>query len=77
MVAMLCGVMEFELLLEWVVEEPGVIRDLAAAWRERTGEKVDFLLSQGMGPFWHFNGVERASPPMMGPRQWEELGRAL
>ncbi len=72
MVAMLCGVMEFELLLEWVVEEPQAIRDLAAAWMERTGEKLDFLLSQGVGPFWHFNGVERASPPMMGPRQWEE-----
>ena len=72
MVAMLCGVMDFALLLEWVIEEPGAIRDLAAAWLERTGEKVDFLLSQGVGPFWHFNGVERASPPMMGPRQWEE-----
>ncbi len=34
--------------------------------------RCDFLLSQDIGPFWHFNGVERASPPMMGPRQWEE-----
>jgi SAM-dependent methyltransferase len=25
-----------------------------------------------VGPFWHFNGVERAAPPMMGPRQWEK-----
>ena len=30
------------------------------------------MLSQGVGPFWHFNGVERAAPPMMGPRQWDE-----
>jgi len=72
MVACLCGMMSFQLLLEWVIEEPGAIRDLAEAWLERTGGKVDFLLSQGIGPFWHFNGVERASPPMMGPRQWEE-----
>jgi uroporphyrinogen-III decarboxylase len=72
MVACLCGMMSFQLLLEWVVEEPGAIHDLAAAWLERTGGKVDYLLSQGVGPFWHFNGVERASPPMMGPRQWEE-----
>jgi uroporphyrinogen-III decarboxylase len=72
MVAMLCGMMSFQLLLEWVISEPGLIRALADAWLARTGEKVDFLLDQGVGPFWHFNGVERASPPMMGPRQWEQ-----
>ncbi len=73
MVAMLCGMLPFQLLLEWVLTEPGLIKALADAWLERTAEKVDFLLAQGVGPFWHFNGVERASPPMMGPRQWEEL----
>ena len=73
MVAMLCGMMSYELLLEWVLTEPGLIRQLADAWLERTGEKVEFLLTQGVGPFWHFNGVERASPPMMGPQQWDEL----
>ncbi len=72
MVAMLCGMMSFQLLLEWVIAEPGLIKSLADAWLARTGEKVDFLLSQGVGPMWHFNGVERASPPMMGPRQWEQ-----
>jgi len=72
MVAMLCAMMPFQLLLEWVVTEPGLLKALADAWLERTGGKVDFLLSQGVGPFWHFNGVERASPPMMGPRQWEQ-----
>lgn len=73
MVAMLCGMMDFELLLEWVLTEPTLIKLLADAWLERTGGNVDFLLEQGVGPFWSFNGVERASPPMMGPRQWEEL----
>ncbi len=72
MVAMLCGMMSFEQLLEWVITEPGLLKGLADAWLERVWGKVDFLLSQGVGPFWHFNGVERASPPMMGPRQWEE-----
>ena len=72
MVAMLCGMVSFQQLLEWVVTEPGLIKALADAWLARTGERVDFLLSQGVGPFWHFNGVERASPPMMGPRQWEQ-----
>lgn len=72
MVAMLCGVMDFELLLEWIITERGAIRALADAWLERTGCKTAWLLSQGVGPFWHFNGIERASPPMMGPRQWEE-----
>jgi len=71
MVAMLCGMMSFQLLLEWVAGEPGLLDDLADAWLARTGEKVDCLLKAGVGPFWHFNGVERASPPMMGPRQWE------
>ena len=73
MVAMLCGMMSFELLLEWVLTEPGLIKLLADEWLRRNTEKVAFLQSQGVGPFWHINGVERASPPMMGPRQWEQL----
>jgi hypothetical protein len=73
MVAMLVGVMDYERVLEWVLDEPSLIKALADAWLERVWAKVDFLLSQGVGPFWHFNGVERASPPMMGRRQWEEL----
>ncbi len=73
MVAMLVGMMDYGQLLEWVLTEPGLLKDLADEWLRRTGEKVDFLLEQGVGPFWHFNGVERACPPMMGPRQWQEL----
>jgi hypothetical protein len=73
MVAMLVGVMDYELVLEWVLDRPDLIHRLADAWLERTWSKVDFLLSQGIGPFWHFNGVERASPPMMGRSQWDEL----
>ncbi len=73
MVAMLVGMMDYELVLEWVLTEPTLIKVLADAWLERTWAKVDFLLSQGVGPFWHFNGVERAAPPMMGPKQWEQL----
>jgi len=73
MVAMLVGMMSYELALEWVLTEPGLIAALADAWLARTREKVAFLLDQGVGPFWHFNGVERACPPMMGPRQWDQL----
>jgi hypothetical protein len=73
MVAMLVGVMDYERVLEWILEKPLPIKALADAWLTRVWAKVDYLLSQGVGPFWHFNGVERASPPMMGPRQWEEL----
>lgn len=73
MVAMLCGMMDFELLLEWTLAEPTLVRRLADEWLRRIGEKVAWQQAQGIGPFWHFNGVERASPPMMGPRQWEEL----
>ena len=73
MVAMLVGMMPYEMVLEWVLAEPALIKALADAWLERTRPKVEFLLDQGVGPFWHFNGVERACPPMMGPRQWEEL----
>jgi uroporphyrinogen-III decarboxylase len=72
MVAMLVGMIPYELVLEWMAAEPQAIRALADAWLERTRQKVEFLLDQGAGPFWHFNGVERACPPMMGPRQWEE-----
>jgi uroporphyrinogen-III decarboxylase len=72
MVAMLCGIMAYQLMLEWLLLEPALIKLLADTWLERTGEKVDWLLAQGVGPFWHFNGVERAAPPMMSPRQWEQ-----
>lgn len=73
MVAMLCGMMSYERMLEWIMAEPTLIKLLADEWLRRVGEKVDWLLSQGVGPFWHFNGVERACPPMMSPRQWDEL----
>ena len=72
MVAMLCGIMSYQLMLEWLLLEPRVIKVLADTWLERTGDKVNWLLSQGVGPFWHFNGVERAAPPMMSPKQWDE-----
>jgi hypothetical protein len=75
MVAMLCGMMSYQQLLEWILIEPQLIRRLADAWLERVTEKVGWLLSQGVGPFWHFNGVERACPPMMGPAQWDEYLR--
>jgi hypothetical protein len=71
MVAMLCGIMSYQLMLEWTMTEPALIEVLADTWLQRTGEKVDWLLAQGVGPFWHFNGIERAAPPMMGPRQWD------
>jgi len=71
MVAMLCGIMSFELMLEWLLTEHDVIKRLAdTCWRARGEGGLDALA--GVGPFWHFNGVERASPPMMGPKQWEE-----
>jgi hypothetical protein len=73
MVAMLVGIMDYEQVLEWILTEPGVIKTLADTWLQRTWERVEFLLDQGVGPFWLFNGVERASPPMMGPKQWAEL----
>jgi len=72
MVAMLCGVMDYELMLEWLITEPGAIKALADTWLERTGQIVDYLLDQGAGPIWHFNGVERACPPMMSPDHWDE-----
>jgi hypothetical protein len=72
MVAMLCGIMKYQQVLEWLLLEPDMIKRLADTWLERTGEKVDWLLSQGVGPFWGFNGVERACPPMMSPRQWDQ-----
>jgi len=73
MVAMLVGMMSYQTVLEWVLTEPALIQALADAWLERTRAKVEFLLDQSVGPFWHFNGVERACPPLMGPRQWDEL----
>jgi hypothetical protein len=72
MVAMLCGIMHYQQVLEWLLLEPEMIKRLADTWLERVGEKVDWMLSQGVGPFWSFNGVERACPPMMSPQQWDQ-----
>ena len=71
-VAMLCAMMPYQLLLEWTATEPGLLRQLADAWLERTWQRVEVMLRNGVGPVWHFNGVERATPPMMGPRQWAQ-----
>jgi len=73
MVAMLVGVMAYEQVLDWLISEPERIKLLADTWLERTWARIDFELSQGVGPFWRFNGVERAAPPMMSPRHWDEL----
>lgn len=72
MVAMLTGIMHYQRVLEWLLLEPEMIKRLADTWLERVGEKVDWMLSQGVGPFWSFNGVERACPPMMSPQQWDQ-----
>ncbi len=72
MVAMLCGVMHYEQMLEWLLVEPAAIQVLADTWLDRTMKTVDYLLDQGVGPIWHFNGVERACPPMMSPAQWDQ-----
>ena len=72
MVAMLCGVMHYEQMLEWLLSETSTIKLLADTWLQRTSQIVDYMLDQGVGPFWHFNGVERACPPMMSPAQWEK-----
>jgi Uroporphyrinogen decarboxylase (URO-D) len=72
MVAMLCGMIDYQLFLEWTITEPGLLKLLADEWLKRVGEKVAWLQSQGVGPFWHFNGVERAAPPMMSPAQWNQ-----
>ncbi len=69
MVAMLCGVMAYELMLEWLLTEPAAIKALADAWLDRTTKMVDYILDQGVGPVWHFNGIEWACPPMMSPKQ--------
>lgn len=71
MVAMLCGVMDYELMLEWLLLEPAAIKALADTWLERTRQIVNYFLDQGVGPMYHFNGVERACPPMMSPGQWD------
>src|ERR1035437_6336983 len=73
MVAMLVGIMKYEQMLEWLLTEPERIKLLADTWWERTWARIDFELSQGVGPFWVFYGVERAVPPMMSPRQWDEF----
>lgn len=72
MVAMLCGVMHYEQMLEWLLVEEAVIKVLADTWLDRTMKIVDYLMDQGVGPVWHFNGVERACPPMMSPAQWDQ-----
>ena len=73
MVAMLVGMMPYEMALEWVFTESTLIKALGDARLERTRPKVAFPLDQAVGPLWHFNGVERACPPLMGPKEWDEL----
>ncbi|MFO7536208.1 MAG: hypothetical protein R6X19_11110 [Kiritimatiellia bacterium] len=45
---MLVGVMEYEQMLEWPIDEPERIKLLADTWLERTWARVDFELESAL-----------------------------
>ena len=72
-VAMLSASIQPVLMLEWTLTRPDLITRVADAWLARTAEKVDWLLSQGVGPYWRLCGFDFAAPPFMGPETRDSL----
>jgi hypothetical protein len=53
--------------------ERELVHDLMALAAERIRANLESLLDQGAGPIIRFGGAEHATPPLMSPRDFDEL----
>jgi uroporphyrinogen-III decarboxylase len=65
--------MHFETFLEWTVSERDLIHRMLAVITERIAERLSWALDHGIGPVFHFGGMEQATPPMMSNRLFDEM----
>ena len=57
----------------WTIEERSLLKEILDVAYERISDSLDYLLSNGIGPLYYFNGPEYALPPLMSPRDFEEF----
>jgi len=63
----------FDQFLLWCAAEHATIKRLMDTLFERTHERLERVLEQGVGPAFWFGGSEQATPPMMSPLLYDEL----
>lgn len=57
----------------WTKEERPLLKEILDVAFERIGDSLDYLLGNGAGPLFYFNGPEYALPPLMSPADFEEF----
>ncbi len=57
----------------WTLTERGLLREILDVAYERISDALDYLLTNGMGPLFYFNGPEYALPPLMSPADFDEF----
>lgn len=62
-----------ELLAVWLMEERDLIREMVECLTERVIDRVEYLLSRGVGPVLGYYGPELCSPPLVRPVDFQEF----
>jgi uroporphyrinogen-III decarboxylase len=65
--------MHFDRFLLWCHTENQLIHRLIGTMCERVRLGLEYVLKAGLGPAFWFGGSEQATPPMMGPKMYDEF----
>ncbi|NPV07800.1 MAG: hypothetical protein HPY83_07530 [Anaerolineae bacterium] len=62
-----------ETLAIWLLEERELIREIVECLSERIVDRVEYLLSRGVGPVFGYYGPELCIPPLVRPQDFQEF----
>jgi hypothetical protein len=65
--------MHFDQFLLWCASEPALIHRLMSTMADRVRLGLEYVLAAGLGPCFWMGGSEQATPPMMGPRMYDDF----
>jgi len=69
----IAGMIRPESLAIWTKTEREMLIELLDLTFERLCQQLDYLLRNGVGPVYYFNGPEFAIPPLMSPHDFDEF----
>ena len=68
-----CALFDPTVFYEFVITERDLIHRLLERMQERIMGNLKVLLEAGLGPVIRFGGAERATPPLMGPKDFDDF----
>ena len=68
-----CALFDPTVFYEFVITERDLIHRLLERMQERIMGNLKVLLEAGAGPVIRFGGAERATPPLMGPKDFDDF----